>query len=220
MGGLSPDVLRRDGRFSEGFRMTDNSLNQHHLFVFGRFRLDAAERLLFRGTELVPLEPKVFETLLTLVEASGRALTKDELLSRVWPDAFVEEGSLTRNISTLRKVLASDENPQGYIETLSRRGYRFQPVVERVSVTPVTPAASIVPAASAPTPAPRPAPAFIEAERPVSAPRFRWPTIAGVTAAALLVVVAAAAWWRPGGQVAPITSIAVLPLQNLSADPS
>ena len=95
--------------------MADNSLNEHHLFAFGDFRLDAGQRLLFRGTEVVPLEPKVFETLLALVEASGRALTKDELLSRVWPDAFVEEGSLTRNVSTLRKVLASDDNPQGYI---------------------------------------------------------------------------------------------------------
>jgi len=196
--------------------MADNSLHEHHLFVFGPFTLDTAQGLLLRGTEVVPLEPKVFETLRALVEASGRALTKDELLSRVWPDAFVEEGSLTRNISTLRKVLASDGNPQGYIETLPRRGYRFQPVVERVGATSVPLAAPGLPA----VPEPPPTPPVIEAERPVSAPRFRWLTIAGVTAAALLVVVAAAAWWRPGAQGSPITSIAVLPLQNLSADPS
>jgi TolB-like protein/DNA-binding winged helix-turn-helix (wHTH) protein/Flp pilus assembly protein TadD len=196
--------------------MADNSLNEHHLFVFGPFRLDAAQRLLFRGTEVVPLEPKVFETLLALVEAAGRALTKDDLLSRVWPDAFVEEGSLTRNISTLRKVLGSDDNPQGYIETLPRRGYRFQPVVERVSPTPVLPAAPAPPA----VPEPVPVPAVADAGGPSAAPRFRWLVIAGATVAALVVVGAAGAWWRSGDERAPITSIAVLPLQNLSGDAS
>src|SRR5262245_8087291 len=207
---LSPDVLRTAGRFSEGFRMVDNSLNEHHLFVFGHFRLDPAQRLLFRGTEVVPLEPKVFETLLALVEAPGRALTKDELLSRVWPDAFVEEGSLTRNISTLRKALGSDDNPQGYIETLSRRGYRFRPVVERVSATPAPPA----------VPEPAPAPAVTNADPPLRAPRLRWFAIAAGTVAALLVVAVAGAWWRSGDEGAPIKSIAVLPLQNLSGDPT
>jgi TolB-like protein/DNA-binding winged helix-turn-helix (wHTH) protein/thioredoxin-like negative regulator of GroEL len=202
--------------------MADNSLHEHHLFVFGPFSVDPAQRLLFRGTEVVPIEPKVFETLLALVEASGRALTKDELLSRVWPDAFVEEGSLTRNISTLRKVLASDGNPQGYIETLSRRGYRFRPLVERVSATPVPPAA----------PEPTQAPAVIEPDAPsrpgppgpgepgLGALRFRWFAIAAGTVAALVVVLATGAWWRSGDERAPITSIAVLPLQNLSGDPS
>ena len=136
--------------------MPDNSLNEHHLFIFGHFRLDPAQRLLFRGSEVVPLEPKVFETLLALVEAAGRALTKDELLSRVWPDAFVEEGSLTRNISTLRKVLVSDDNPQGYIDTLPRRGYRFQPAVERVAAPLAWPATAGPSAASAPAAAPAP----------------------------------------------------------------
>ena len=69
MGRVSTDVLRTDGRFSEGFRMADNSLHEHHLFVFGPFTLDTAQGLLLRGTEVVPLEPKVFETLRALVEA-------------------------------------------------------------------------------------------------------------------------------------------------------
>ena len=197
--------------------MADNS-HEHHLFVFGPFTLDAAQRLLFRGTDVVPLEPKVFETLLALVEASGRALTKDELLSRVWPDAFVEEGSLTRNISTLRKALASDGNPQGYIETLSRRGYRFRPLVERVSATPALPAAP-APSVTEPDAPRRPGP-LGPGEAGLGARRFRWFALAAGTVTALLVVAAAGAWWRSGDEGAPITSIAVLPLQNLSGDPS
>jgi TolB-like protein/DNA-binding winged helix-turn-helix (wHTH) protein/tetratricopeptide (TPR) repeat protein len=200
--------------------MADNSLNEHHLFVFGHFRLDAAQRLLFRGTEVVPLEPKVFETLLALVEAAGRALTKDELLSRVWPDAFVEEGSLTRNISTLRKALASDDNPQGYIDTLPRRGYRFQPVVERVSTKPALPATVAASAASEPAPAPAPAPVVRTGSGFGDVPRFRWVSIVAAAAGVLLVVVAAGAWWRSGAEGTKIASIAVLPLQNLSGDPS
>ena len=201
--------------------MPDNSLHEHHLFVFGDFTVDAAQRLLFRGSEVVPLEPKVFETLLALVEAAGRALTKDELLSRVWPDAFVEEGSLTRNISTLRKVLASDDNTHGYIETLPRRGYRFQPVVERVSPTPL--AVVTAPPIADPTADRSTAPAPVaarQADRPAAAHRFRWLTIAAGTVAALLVVAVAGAWWQSDDEAARITSIAVLPLQNLSGDPS
>jgi TolB-like protein/DNA-binding winged helix-turn-helix (wHTH) protein/Flp pilus assembly protein TadD len=166
------------------------------LFVFGNFTLDPRQRLLLRGTEVIGLEPKVFDTLLALVESAGQALTKDELLARVWPDAFVEEGSLTRNISTLRKVLATGDNPQGYIETLSKRGYRFQPVVRAISAD--TPAAP-----ERPTP---PAPG-----------RRPW-LIVAAAAMALLAVVAAGLWWRGAEARAPIASIAVLPLQNLSGD--
>jgi len=180
-------------------------MRESQLFVFGGFTLDPRQRLLLRGTEVIGLEPKVFDTLLALVESAGQALTKDELLARVWPDAFVEEGSLTRNISTLRKVLATDGNPQGYIETLSKRGYRFQPVVRAVPAD--TPAAAESAAPSVATEAPAPAPT-------------RRPLLIGVAAAvALLAVAAAGLWWRSGGGArAPIASIAVLPLQNLSGD--
>ena len=98
-------------------------LNERRFYEFGPFRLDPAERLLLRGDERVPLTPKAYETLLVLVENAGRAMDKDELLRRIWPDTFVEEVSLARNISVLRKVL--DEGGGSYIETLPRRGYRF-----------------------------------------------------------------------------------------------
>lgn len=91
------------------------------LYEFGPFRLDVNERLLMRGGRVVPLSPKIFDTLLVLVENSGRIMGKDELMQTIWPDTFVEESNLTHNISQIRRALGSDE----YIETIPRRGYRF-----------------------------------------------------------------------------------------------
>src|SRR5499426_351750 len=96
-----------------------------HSYEFGRFSLNTAERLLLRDEEPVALTPKAFDILLTLVENSGRIVEKDDLMKRVWPNTFVEEGNLTQNVSLLRKALG--ENPSGpqFIETVPRRGYRF-----------------------------------------------------------------------------------------------
>ncbi len=96
-----------------------------HFYEFGRFRLDASERVLWRDQEPVPLTPKVFDILLALVARSGHVVEKDDLMRRVWPDTFVEEGNLTQSVSLLRKALG--ETPAGpqFIETISRRGYRF-----------------------------------------------------------------------------------------------
>jgi len=96
-----------------------------HYYEFGPFRLNATERLLQRGAELVPLTPKVFDTLLVLVENSGHVLDKNELMRQLWPDSFVEESSLTQNISLLRRALSDVESAVNYIETIPKRGYRF-----------------------------------------------------------------------------------------------
>src|SRR6476659_2765363 len=101
------------------------STSEKHLFEFGPFRLDAKEQLLLRDGEPVPLEPKVFNTLVLLIRNSGHHIEKDELMNAVWPDTVIEEGSLTRNISTLRRVLGDGENGLRYIETVPTRGYRF-----------------------------------------------------------------------------------------------
>jgi TolB-like protein/Tfp pilus assembly protein PilF len=74
---------------------------------------------------LIPLPPKVASTLLVLVENSGRMVDKADLMKTVWPDTFVEENALTRNISVLRKALGDTGDPPAYIETIARRGYRF-----------------------------------------------------------------------------------------------
>jgi DNA-binding winged helix-turn-helix (wHTH) protein len=94
-------------------------------YVFGTFRIDLTERILFREQSSVPLTPKAFETLLALVENSGHVLSKDELMERVWPDAAVEENNLAQNVSLLRKALGEASGGQKFIETVSRRGYRF-----------------------------------------------------------------------------------------------
>src|SRR5262249_22106291 len=108
------------------------------IYEFGHYRLDAAERLLMRDGAVVPLQPKVFDLLLALVERHGRLLEKDELMKLVWPDTIVEEANLTNNISILRKTLG--ENGQQFIETVPKRGYRFVGTVEKLmdrSVEPV-----------------------------------------------------------------------------------
>jgi DNA-binding winged helix-turn-helix (wHTH) protein/tetratricopeptide (TPR) repeat protein len=96
-----------------------------NLYAFGPFRLDGRQRLLFRNGEVIPLAPKAFDTLLALVESAGEVLEKEDLLKRVWPDTFVEEGNLTQNIWVLRKLLGEDLSGQPYIQTIPKRGYRF-----------------------------------------------------------------------------------------------
>jgi len=96
-----------------------------HFYEFGAFRLDILNRLLLRDGELVPLKPKVIDTLFVLVQNSGRVLSKDELLNAVWLDSFVEEGNLTQNIYVLRKTLGESNGEVRYIETIPKRGYRF-----------------------------------------------------------------------------------------------
>ena len=97
----------------------------HDSYEFGRFRVDAGERVLLRDGVDVALTQKAFDVLLALVERSGRVVGKEELMRRVWPDSFVEEGNLSQNIYTLRKILGADADGKPYIQTVQRRGYRF-----------------------------------------------------------------------------------------------
>jgi len=92
---------------------------------FGPFRLDAAKRVLWREGRIVPLPPKALDLLVALAEQRGDVVTKDDLMKRVWPDTFVEEANLSVNVSALRKALGEQANGRPYIETVSRRGYRF-----------------------------------------------------------------------------------------------
>jgi DNA-binding winged helix-turn-helix (wHTH) protein len=108
----------------------------NRFFDFGRFRLDSAEGVLLADGHPVPLTPKAFETLLALLENSGHILEKEELLNRIWPDTFVEEGTLVQNISTLRKVLGEAADGSAYIETIPRRGYRFVGTVREIDFRP------------------------------------------------------------------------------------
>jgi DNA-binding winged helix-turn-helix (wHTH) protein/Tol biopolymer transport system component len=122
-------------------------------YEFGVFRLEVSSRSLYRAGEFVPLTPKVLEILLVLVEEAGKVVTKDELMQRVWPDAFVEEGSIANNISILRKTLNLDFPGEGPIATVSRRGYRF---TAEVSLRSATAEITLRAPASSATPAPAP----------------------------------------------------------------
>src|SRR5260370_2282744 len=104
-----------------------------HLYEFGPFRFDREERLLLRDGSWIRLAPKVAETLLLLVQNAGHLVDKDDLIKQVWPDAFVEEGNLNKNVFVLRRKLGQSDGEQEYIETVPKRGYRFVVAVNEVT---------------------------------------------------------------------------------------
>ena len=110
-----------------------------HFYSFGPFRLDSEKRVLVRNGAPVPLAPKLAETLLMLVERAGHLVDKDELMKRVWPEVFVEEGNLNKNIFVLRKLLGWWDGEREYIETVPKRGYRFVAPVNEVTHAEVAP---------------------------------------------------------------------------------
>ena len=120
--------------------MDDSPRKTGDLFEFGHFRLDEAERLLFREGSPVSLPPKAFEVLVVLVRRAGRLVERDEMLRTVWPGVHVTEGSLHQKISLVRRELGDVDAPHRFIETVAKAGYRF--------VAPVT---VVAPAVSSPS---------------------------------------------------------------------
>src|SRR5687768_11204044 len=103
-------------------------------YEFGPFRVDLRERQLRRNGEVVPLRPKVFDILLMLVQNSGHVLTKDDVMKHVWSNTTVEEGNISRTISTLRNALGEHPREHRYIETIPWCGYRFVANVREVPI--------------------------------------------------------------------------------------
>jgi eukaryotic-like serine/threonine-protein kinase len=97
----------------------------HYVYEFGPFHLDATKRVLLKEGEPLKLFPKEFDTLLALVERNGEVVEKDDLMQQVWQGTIVEESNLTTNISHLRKLLGESRNKHDYIVTVPGRGYRF-----------------------------------------------------------------------------------------------
>lgn len=217
---------------------------ESHFYEFGRFRLDASERVLLRDRDPVPLTPKVFEILLALVERGGHIVEKEDLMKKVWPDTYVEEGNLTQNVSLLRKALGENRDRPQFIETVARRGYRFVAAVraggdnglehgEIATALVDNPEAEIEQSAQAIT-APAPVQADVagvlqngnhapgktaEASAPV-AQRFRKRALVLSLAAGLIAVIGVVYFTGLGkaGAGAPIDSIAVLPFVDDAAD--
>jgi len=102
------------------------------LYEFGSFRLDPERDLLLREDEIVPIAPKAFQILLVLIRHNKQVVTKDDLLKTIWPDTFVEEANLSRNIFLLRKALGESPQDHQYIVTVPGRGYRFAEDVQLV----------------------------------------------------------------------------------------
>jgi TolB-like protein/DNA-binding winged helix-turn-helix (wHTH) protein/tetratricopeptide (TPR) repeat protein len=182
-------------------------------YQFGAFRLNPDAGQLVDGSGPIPLAPKVFETLVLLVENRGKILTKEELLARIWPDTFVEENSLARNISVLRRALGDGENGSRFILTVPKRGYRFVADVEVIEPDGRAAKAAAKPAE---------APGAVTAAKPK---RSLTPFLVAIAASVVLVLAVAAflpgAWrerLRDYFAGSKIQSLAVLPLENLSGD--
>jgi DNA-binding winged helix-turn-helix (wHTH) protein/pimeloyl-ACP methyl ester carboxylesterase len=108
------------------------------VYEFGPFRLELKEHRLVREGHRIPLTGKAFSTLRVLVEHHGKLVSKQDLMSAVWPETTVEENNLDRNISALRKALGDQANGQSFIETVPRVGYRFvAQVAEDTSTAPL-----------------------------------------------------------------------------------
>jgi DNA-binding winged helix-turn-helix (wHTH) protein/tetratricopeptide (TPR) repeat protein len=95
------------------------------LYEFGPFRVDPEKETVVRAGELVSITPKTFQILLVLIRNSREIVTKDDLMKTVWPDTFVEEANLSRNIFMLRKALGETAQDHRYIVTIPGQGYRL-----------------------------------------------------------------------------------------------
>jgi DNA-binding winged helix-turn-helix (wHTH) protein/TolB-like protein/Flp pilus assembly protein TadD len=192
----------------------------HTIYRFDRFTIDAVRRVLLRDDEQVPLPSKAFDLLLTLVESKGRELSKEELMQRVWADQIVEDANLTVTMANLRKTLGEKAGDHRFIVTIPGRGYRFvgqlqsraplvieeymrgQIVIEHDDLPVSTPAAPET------------------AGKAFPVPRSWLPAAAG-SIALIAILVAGYFWWfRRGSATAPpqIKSIAVLPFKPLIAE--
>ena len=186
--------------------------NKRFVYQFGKFVLDPQEKTLFVEGASVHLPAKEFETLLLLVENNGKALSKDEMMSAIWQDAFVEETNLVKQISRLRKIF--NVNGEKLIETLPKHGYRFsaevsqifepagETILEKRTVKRLT--------------------VKLEEnseDQPLPAAKRKFPLPAIFGGALILLAVVSGIWFWSGTKTpAKINSIAVLPMRPLSTD--
>ena len=216
-------------------------MQRKELYEFDQFSLDTERLKLLRAGEALSLPPKAVELLLLLVERQGQIVEKEFLMTSLWRDAVVEESNLTQNIYLLRKALGKTAEGQSFIETHSKRGYRFVPAV--TAIAPVAPAepeplpdplvvarltrtrvvveqeeeddTEKVPNLAEEIPLPAPAPAL----PPKLAERAVWRRPAVVAAAILVLLAGAGFVWASysGAGSASPQSVAVLPFKTIGA---
>jgi TolB-like protein/DNA-binding winged helix-turn-helix (wHTH) protein/Flp pilus assembly protein TadD len=201
-------------------------------YEFGPFRLDPKRRRLFRGDEVVALSPKAIETLILLVENRGKLLERETLMGALWPHVIVEDANLTVAVSQLRKALNQNGEKGEFIETIPRVGYRFVAdiceVIDKAAPLILEERRRLQPTADNAEPNNTPT-APPELQPKISLlPEHRSPlrmqrTFVVAVALCLTIAVAAIAYRfvrSRSGAPANINSVAVLPLKNLTGDPT
>jgi TolB-like protein/DNA-binding winged helix-turn-helix (wHTH) protein/Tfp pilus assembly protein PilF len=173
------------------------------LYKFGPYVLDADERVLLRDGQVVTLPPKDLETLIVLVESAGHIVEKEELLNRVWPGVFIEEGNLARRVFNLRQVLGDSPNERPYIETIPTRGYRFIATVQQEAESATLAATKI------------PQPEKVSVGQST---RYRLGSLALVGVLALAAFLASRSFWHPRTASTQKIMLVVLPFENLGGD--
>lgn len=192
--------------------------NKAFIYTFGKFALDPADRTLFADGQPLHLPAKEFETLLLLVEHNGKALSKEEMMSAIWRDAFVEESNLAKQVSRLRKIL--NTNGEEFIETLPKHGYRFTADLHRLD--PVTQDSVLLEKRTVKR-------LTVAFEDDVDVLRGHLPStgrsilnVSRIVGVAVLAATGVAAVWywglRPSPDAGKINTIAVLPLRSLDND--
>jgi eukaryotic-like serine/threonine-protein kinase len=163
---------------------------ENRVYRFRGFELEPAERRLSEAGTPVALTPKVFDTLVLLVEHAGHVVSKDDLMKVLWPRGYVDESNLTKHIWLIRRALGDGEHDSRFIETVPKLGYRFvAPVTTQVGPAPDAPPVPVVSldagtAAAATLPAPAESPGRLR----------RGPVLLGAALVAGLVIVAIG--WR------------------------
>ncbi|HSB26277.1 MAG TPA: winged helix-turn-helix domain-containing protein [Pyrinomonadaceae bacterium] len=177
------------------------SVLSRRIYRFGDFSVDTDQKVLFRHGKPVPLTPKLFDTLVILIEHDGRIVPKEELMSLLWPNTFVEEANLTSNIQQLRKSLGDSARAPQYIETVPKRGYRF--IAAILTDSPESALVSV---------------------NPTQNNRSRWLILSLILCVVFLSALGISIiWWRSSPRPTmtnPRTMLAVLPFKNLTNDPA
>jgi predicted ATPase/DNA-binding winged helix-turn-helix (wHTH) protein len=135
----------------------DAATQARDVISFGPFSLIASERLLTKGGAPIELGARALDILITLASSPNEAVSKRDLMARVWPDVTVEEGSLRFHMTSLRKALGDGKDGARYITTLAGRGYCFVAPISRPKEPAVVsaPEAVVLPHANLPGRLPR-----------------------------------------------------------------
>jgi TolB-like protein/DNA-binding winged helix-turn-helix (wHTH) protein/Flp pilus assembly protein TadD len=198
-----------------------------HLYEFGPFILDPEQRRLSRDEGLISVPPKGMDILIFLVQHRGEVVTKDNLIQNVWPNTFVEEANLSQNVFLLRKALGEKAQENRYIATVPGRGYRFVASVQEMDseagasaekeVPGINPVLEPLPAAATSTPVFPGTSLAPPSGRPSHRTAITWSALA-VAVVILLAFAQRHHWLGGSAKAAGVSSIAVLPLENLTGD--